>query len=85
MDQSKRDRLVATDLSLMDAVLQGDEERFYNEIAAVQDSNKVCGFSPLYLMLKFMGDTRGKRIDYQHCSADTQDHSLVSVCGLLLD
>ncbi|MEM9776619.1 MAG: AmmeMemoRadiSam system protein B, partial [Chloroflexota bacterium] len=85
MDQYKRDNLITTDLSLMEAVVQGDEERFYSEIASVEDTNKVCGFSPLYLMLKFMGETKGKRIDYQHCSADAEDHSLVSICGLLLD
>ncbi|MEM8858078.1 MAG: AmmeMemoRadiSam system protein B [Chloroflexota bacterium] len=85
MDSAKRDALLSKDLSLMDAVVCGDEERFYDEIAAIKDTNKVCGFSPLYLMLKFMGETQGKRIDYQHCSADAQDHSLVSICGLLLD
>lgn len=85
MDQHKRDKLVTTDTSLMEAVMLGDEERFYNEIAAVKDTNKVCGFSPLYLMLQFMGETTGKRIAYKHCSADAEDNSLVSICGLLLD
>ncbi len=71
-------------------VAQGDEERFYSEIAAVEDANKVCGFSPLYLMLRYLngrgeGAIRGRQIAYQHCPADALDESLVSICGLLLD
>lgn len=90
MDASKREALLLTDESLMEAVIQGNGERFYNEIAAVQDANKVCGFSPLYLMLRYLNGRgeeplRGHKIAYQHCSADAQDHSLVSVCGLLLE
>ncbi|MFK7800465.1 MAG: AmmeMemoRadiSam system protein B [Anaerolineae bacterium] len=85
MDEAKRTALVEADSSLMDAVVAGDEERFYSEIAGMQDRNKVCGFSPLYLMLKFMGETTGTRIAYEHCPADSEDESLVSICGLLLN
>lgn len=85
MDAPKRDALVQTDGSLMDAVIQGDAERFYAEIVGIEDRNKVCGFSPLYLMLKYMEQTSGTQIAYEQCSADNQDQSLVSVCGLLLD
>ena len=85
MDTTKQQELVQADSSLMDAVVQGDAERFYAEIAGIEDRNKVCGFSPLYLMLRFMEETSGTQIAYQQCSADSQDHSLVSICGLLLD
>ncbi|MEM8863614.1 MAG: AmmeMemoRadiSam system protein B, partial [Chloroflexota bacterium] len=85
MDTAKREALKQTDGSLMDAVVEWDAERFYFEIAGIEDRNKVCGFSPTYLMLKYMEQTSGTQIAYQHCSADSQDNSLVSVCGLLLD
>ncbi len=85
MDAAKREQLIKTDASLVDAVIGGDAERFYAEIAEIEDRNKVCGFSPLYLMLKYMGETAGTRIGYEQCSADAEDHSLVSICGLLLD
>ena len=85
MDGAKRQTLVHTDTSLMEAVSLGDGERFYSEIASIEDRNKVCGFSPLYLMLKYMETTSGHPIAYQHCTADAQDHSLVSICGMLLD
>jgi AmmeMemoRadiSam system protein B len=90
MDNDQRIALEESDESLMAAVMAGDGERFYREIAAVQDANKICGFSPLYLMLRYLNGRgqaplHGHRIAYQHCSADQLDHSLVSICGLLLD
>jgi hypothetical protein len=51
----------------------------------VQDRNRICGFSPIYLMLRYLsGVEDGVRVDYQHCSADERNESLVSICGLLL-
>ena len=90
MDEAQRAALVTSDESLMAAVMAGDEERFYAEIAAVQDAHKVCGFSPLYLMLRYLNGRgqaplRGHRIAYQHCPADEADQSLVSIAGLLLE
>ncbi len=90
MDEARRAALVEMDERLITAVLNGDEEQFYNDIAAIQDANKVCGFSPLYLMLRYLRQrdgqpVRGHKIAYQQCPADPQNHSLVSVCGLLLD
>ncbi len=60
MDEARRAALVAADASLMEAVLAGDEERFYREIAAVEDANKVCGFGHLYLMLRYLGEPWGR-------------------------
>jgi AmmeMemoRadiSam system protein B len=86
MDEARRERLRQEDEGLMTAVLQGDAASFYNQIASAQDRNRVCGFSPIYLMLCYLGGVeRGIRIDYQHCPADEQNHSLVSISGLLLE
>ncbi|MEM7801452.1 MAG: AmmeMemoRadiSam system protein B, partial [Chloroflexota bacterium] len=90
MDQSKRDALVESDQGLIKAISEGDAARFYDEIAGIQDRNKVCGFSPVYLMLRYMAmenetNIKGYPIGYQHCAADAKDHSLVSICGMLLD
>jgi hypothetical protein len=51
----------------------------------VQDRNRICGFSPIYLMLRYLsGVEDGVRVDYQHCSAVERNESLVSIWGLLL-
>jgi hypothetical protein len=64
--------------------LQGNAAQFYDEIAAVGDRNRICGFAPLYLMLSYLGPTTGVTVAYDQCAADPQDASLVSICGLLL-
>lgn len=85
MDAERRAALHVADEALMEAVMAGDAADFYSQIASVEDRNRICGFSPLYLMLSLLGPTTGRRVAYQHCPADASDTSLVSICGLLLD
>lgn len=84
MDRPRREILKEEDHNLIQAVLRGDAAGFYNQVAAVHDHNRICGFAPLYLMLSYLGPTEGLEIAYNHCPADLQDHSLVSICGLLV-
>jgi len=85
MDSERREKLTESDATLMKAISLGDADLFYNEIAKVEDRNRICGISSIYLMLRYLGATRGQVIAYEHCPADTEDTSLVSICGLLLD
>ena len=90
MDEERRSLLDAADHSLIEAMMEGDAERYYREIADVQDRNKVCGFSPVYLMLRYLqmrgeGEISGRLLAYDQCSADAENHSLVSISSLLLD
>ena len=84
MDQERRTLLQASDRDLIEIINSGDAERFYSEVAANKDCNRICGFSSIYLMLRYLGPVFGTQIAYEHCPADAEDHSLVSVCGLLL-
>lgn len=85
MNALRRDELTRDDNSLMEAISQGDAERFYSEVATVEDRHRICGFSSIYLMLRYLGPTNGLSIAYEHCPADQQDTSLVSICGMLLE
>ncbi|MGW8319106.1 MAG: AmmeMemoRadiSam system protein B, partial [Candidatus Promineifilaceae bacterium] len=85
MDPDRRKQLKISDANLIQAISQGDASRFYQEIAAVEDRNRICGLSSIYLLLRYLGPSRGQQIAYEHCPADSQDTSLVSICGLLLD
>ncbi|HSH03101.1 MAG TPA: AmmeMemoRadiSam system protein B [Anaerolineae bacterium] len=85
MDQPRRQQLRQTDNRLLHAITHGDADRFYQEIATIRDKNRVCGFSSIYLLLRFLGPTKGTTIAYQHCPADNEDTSLVSISGLLLE
>lgn len=89
MDAGRRERLRQSDKSLMAAVGSGDHARFYHEIAAVQDRNRICGFSSIYTMLRYLdgpgsAPLQGIEVAYEHCPADEKDESLVSICGMLL-
>ncbi|MFW5940670.1 MAG: AmmeMemoRadiSam system protein B [Chloroflexota bacterium] len=85
MDDARRQALVQSDRRLMEAVRDGDHVRFYNEIAAVEDRNRICGFSSLYLMLRYLDGAQGIEVAYEQCPADDEGHSFVSICGLLLN
>jgi AmmeMemoRadiSam system protein B len=85
MDEARRSEIRVSDGSLLEAIGRGDDERFYREVAAIEDRNRICGFSSIYLMLRFLELTRGTQIAYEHCPADSENHSLVSICGMLLD
>ena len=84
LDGASREQVSASDGRLITAINQGDYERFYNEIAAVQDRNRICGFSSTYLMLRYLEQVQGVQVAYEQCPADEQEASFVSICGLLL-
>lgn len=85
MDAARRDALKATDEAMMRAIRQGDAADFYAQIAAVEDRNKICGFSSIYLMLRYLQSvSSGLTVAYDHCPADAEDNSLVSIGGMLL-
>lgn len=83
-DDARRTQLAQSDRSLIAAINHGDFDRFYDEISAVQDRNRICGFSSTYLMLRYLEQTRGVEVAYDQCPADEQGASWVSICGVLL-
>lgn len=84
MNAGRRAVLRDQDNELMEAIIRGDSADFYRQIHSVRDRNRICGFAPLYLMLRYLETTSGTRLAYKHCPADPTDTSLVSICGLLL-
>ncbi|HRQ38212.1 MAG TPA: AmmeMemoRadiSam system protein B [Chloroflexota bacterium] len=85
MDDGRRAALRQADDRLVQAIIRGDAAGFYEQITAVQDQNRICGFSPIYLLLQYLGSTEGIQVAYDHCPADEQNHSLVSIAGVLLE
>ncbi len=85
MDAERKQTLIETDLDLITSIEEGDLNAFYQQLAIGQNANNVCGFGPLYIMLDFMRPFTGELIAYDQCSADANDTSVVSICGMLLD
>ncbi|MBP6015391.1 MAG: AmmeMemoRadiSam system protein B [Candidatus Promineofilum sp.] len=85
MDTQRRAVLRQEDERLMEAIVHGNAADFYQQIAQIDDRNRICGFAPLYLMLRYLEASAGVQVAYAQCSADQSDTSLVSICGLLLE
>lgn len=84
MDESRRTALRDEDHRLMATITQGNSAEFFNRIYSVGDQNRICGFAPLYHMLRYLDSSTGIQVAYEQCPADQIEASLVSICGLLL-
>lgn len=79
-----RARLAAADDALIATICDGDAEVFYRQIEAEGDRRNVCGLAPVYLALRLLEPTSGERAGYDHCPADHNNSSWVSICGVAL-
>jgi hypothetical protein len=84
VDMEARAKLAETDDDLIAHCCAGDWRGFLETIRRVEDSNNVCGVSPIYLALRLLGGAAGARVAYEGCPADADNTSLVSVCGVVL-
>ncbi|MFO7662637.1 MAG: AmmeMemoRadiSam system protein B [Chloroflexota bacterium] len=84
MDAERRDQLRREDDGLIKSLLSGDSLGLFRQISDIRDRNRICGFSPLYLLSRYLCQTEGIQSGYRQCPADENDASLVSICGLLL-
>lgn len=84
MDAVGRANLRGIDEALLSAICAGDREEFFRNIQREGDRYKICGLSPIYLALSILEDIQGEVTGYQHCPADAQGDSLVSIAGVLL-
>ncbi len=57
--------LAGEDAMLLEHLQACNHNAFYSQIAAVQDTWKICGLSPNYLMLETMSPQAGKFLDYR--------------------
>ena len=84
MDFARRARVKGADETMLQHVCDGDAEGFFQQVRDERNERKVCGLSPIYVMLRLLGDGRGTLLDYTLCPADNQNTSFVSICGMLL-
>ena len=72
------------DLEMLGAVERGSAEEFAAIIAEERDGRHVCGFSPIYTMLKAMEPTSGRLLKYGYTPVDNAG-SIVSFAGMALE
>jgi hypothetical protein len=83
LDWVDRARIQAADDRLIDAMCDGDADRFFQLIRDEGDRRRICGLPPIYHALSTLNGTRGTRAGYDRCPADPRNGSLVSVCGVV--
>ncbi len=85
LDDAARVDLSTKDRRLLDSIEDGDAREFFGQLRGEQDSRRVCGLPPIYLMLRLLGTSRGHTIGYDQCPADPDGGSLVSIAGVVLE
>jgi hypothetical protein len=84
LDDEARARVRQDDENLIAAMRRGSASDFFDLIRSARDRNNVCGVTPIYLMLRLLGDdVRGELHGYASCPADAEDASAVTVCGMV--
>jgi AmmeMemoRadiSam system protein B len=83
LDLVGRARLQASDQGLIERIIAGDSQGFFDAIRRIEDRNNVCGVAPIYLAMQLLSPVRGELVAYDRCPADTQGTSIVSICGVL--
>ncbi len=81
---NERESLKKADESSLEAICDGDSERFLAEIKAEKDQRRICGLTPIYLALRALGNgVSGRVTAYDQCPADPTAGSLVSIAGVI--
>ena len=76
--------LTEYDAGVREAILSGSAEKFYARLAETGNYTHICGFAPIYWLLRFLSDAAGVELAYQHCPAGADGQSTVSISGILL-
>jgi AmmeMemoRadiSam system protein B len=71
------------DHKFLQLVAHGDAEGVFRFIAAEDDRRRVCGYPPIYMALRFLGNPSGKVLDYRQW-ADLQAGAAVTFAGAVL-
>ena len=81
LDERTRHEVEEKDRAALAAAQKGDAEGWFEAIASHQDSTRVCGFAPTYLLLRATQPGAGRLLRYQQ--SDEPDGSMVSVAAMV--
>ncbi len=84
LDDIAKAKLKAEDDVSIEAICSGNPGEFLDISVAESDARKICGLSPIYLMLRLLEGATGVHMGYDQCPADQNGGSVVSIAGALL-
>jgi AmmeMemoRadiSam system protein B len=57
---SERERIEREDRAMLEPVAAGDAQAFFESVARDGDRRRICGLSPIYALLRILGDGAGR-------------------------
>ncbi len=84
LDAAAKSKLKVEDDISIAAICSGSPGDFLDISVAESDARKICGLSPIYLMLSLLEGASGVHMGYDQCPADHNNGSVVSIAGALL-
>jgi MEMO1 family protein len=85
LDERMRAEVEARDRAALDAAARGDADGWFATIAEHDDSTRICGFAPTYLLLRAAGGDAGpgpgRLLRYQQ--SEEPDGSMVSTAAMV--
>ncbi len=84
IDDNGRKSLENEDNESIEAICEGDGEAFFEMSRAEMDARRICGLSPIYMMLRLLNGASGDGFGYDQCPADQANASYVSIAGAML-
>jgi hypothetical protein len=81
LDAPALEALARDDRASLERAAAGDAEGFYRSIAGEGDRRKVCGLPPIWALLRALGGSPGRLLDYRQCP-DPYPGSYVSIAAM---
>ncbi len=75
------DRVKKDDQKVLEAMINGDAEKFYRSVECQKDYNNVCGLSPIYMALDVARPSKGHVLKYDQ-AIDHATESVVSFASV---
>lgn len=82
--QLEKAAVAAADKAILESIERGSASDFMRQLRDEGDRRRVCGLPPIYMALRFLGESQGYAVDYAQCAADADGGSLVSIAGVVL-
>jgi hypothetical protein len=80
IDERTREEIERRDREAIAAARAGDADAWFASIAAHQDATRICGFAPVYAMLRCAGVKDGRLLRYEQ--SDEPDGSAVTIAAM---
>lgn len=83
IDERMRNEIETRDHEAITAARSGDADAWFGSIAAHQDATRICGFAPVYAMLRCADVGDGRLLRYEQ--SDEEDGSTVTIAAMAWD